>query len=342
MNDQDRFIWNVASPYMPAQAETWGWPDVEIEEIRLDRDTSYERFIAGLGKAIEPATVPFTEHQPRMAPVRRSDLRSAAHPAVRLRPGADLSTARPRSWWSAARADFVTRLRHGLDAAWASPGRSWCREECAGLPARPRGRRKRAVRRAAAARPSMFIFEFGLATQTASEPVRAGRAAWRRSTRSGSKVVERLFQRAASTEAETRPEGRAHAAPLHRRQRHLQQVLARPSPTMSAPTSIPFCSQVLAGLPREDESLKGKVLRFRGRHAPVKRRPATMRTCSRQRLASCRAGSSRAPASTCSMNSEQRQLVARGWLRPRRAPARRPAARQRQEASRCGWSAKRG
>jgi hypothetical protein len=29
----------------------------------------------------------------------------------------------------------------------------------------------------------------------------------------------------------------------------------------------PFCSQVLAGLPREDESLKGKVLRFRGRHA---------------------------------------------------------------------------
>jgi hypothetical protein len=29
----------------------------------------------------------------------------------------------------------------------------------------------------------------------------------------------------------------------------------------------PFCSQVLAGLPREDESLKGKVLKFRGRHA---------------------------------------------------------------------------
>ena len=29
----------------------------------------------------------------------------------------------------------------------------------------------------------------------------------------------------------------------------------------------PFCSQVLAGLPREDESLKGRVLKFRGRHA---------------------------------------------------------------------------
>ena len=29
----------------------------------------------------------------------------------------------------------------------------------------------------------------------------------------------------------------------------------------------PFCSQVLAGLPREDDSMKGKVLRFRGRHA---------------------------------------------------------------------------
>ena len=51
MNDQDRFIWNVATPYLPAQAESWGWPDLEIEEIRLDRDTAYERFFAGLGQA---------------------------------------------------------------------------------------------------------------------------------------------------------------------------------------------------------------------------------------------------------------------------------------------------
>ena len=60
MNDHDRFIWNVSTPYLPAQAENWGWPDVEIEELRLDRDTSYQRYSAGLDQAIKPATVPFT------------------------------------------------------------------------------------------------------------------------------------------------------------------------------------------------------------------------------------------------------------------------------------------
>ena len=28
----------------------------------------------------------------------------------------------------------------------------------------------------------------------------------------------------------------------------------------------PFCSQVLAGLPRQETSLKGKILKFRGRY----------------------------------------------------------------------------
>ena len=88
MNDQDRFIWNVATPYVPAQAETWGWPDVEIEEIRLDRDTAYQRFTAGLDKAIEPAHRAVHRDQPGMAAVRGSHLRPAAHAAVRLRPGA--------------------------------------------------------------------------------------------------------------------------------------------------------------------------------------------------------------------------------------------------------------
>ncbi len=44
MNDQDRYIWDVSTPYLPAQADTWGWPDVTIEEVRLDRETSYQRF----------------------------------------------------------------------------------------------------------------------------------------------------------------------------------------------------------------------------------------------------------------------------------------------------------
>src|SRR5215468_409541 len=50
MNDQDRYIWDVASPYLPDQAESWGWPDEEIEEIRLDREAHYQRFVAGLDK----------------------------------------------------------------------------------------------------------------------------------------------------------------------------------------------------------------------------------------------------------------------------------------------------
>src|SRR5260370_1407618 len=54
MNDQDRYIWNVSTPYLREQAENWGWPDLEIEEVRLDRDTPYERYVAGLGKALEP------------------------------------------------------------------------------------------------------------------------------------------------------------------------------------------------------------------------------------------------------------------------------------------------
>src|SRR5260370_7974796 len=65
MNDQDRFIWNVASPYVPAQAETWGWPDVEIEELHLDHDTAYQRFTAGLEKAHPPATAAFTGTRPQ-------------------------------------------------------------------------------------------------------------------------------------------------------------------------------------------------------------------------------------------------------------------------------------
>src|SRR5205814_1286772 len=53
-NDQDRYIWNVSPPYLPAQADNWGWPELEIEEFRLDRETPYERYVAGLGKALEP------------------------------------------------------------------------------------------------------------------------------------------------------------------------------------------------------------------------------------------------------------------------------------------------
>ncbi len=82
-NDVGKYIWNVSSPYIPEQADSWGWPDVEIEEVRLDRDTSYERYTAGLAKAIEPATVPFTSTQ-RMPTVGAS--RRASDSGVSRRP----------------------------------------------------------------------------------------------------------------------------------------------------------------------------------------------------------------------------------------------------------------
>src|SRR5262249_49019157 len=59
LNDLDRFVWNFATPYLPAQADDWGWPDIDVEEIRLDRDTLYERYTAGLSAAIEPAHKPY-------------------------------------------------------------------------------------------------------------------------------------------------------------------------------------------------------------------------------------------------------------------------------------------
>ena len=67
MNDQDRFIWDVSSPYLPAQADTWGWPDIEIEEVRLDRDTSYERYTAGLDVAMRAGNGAVSHDEPGVA-----------------------------------------------------------------------------------------------------------------------------------------------------------------------------------------------------------------------------------------------------------------------------------
>ena len=74
MNDLNRFIWDVTTPYLPAQADSWGWPDLDIEEIRLDRDTSFERFFAGVGAAIEPAKVAYETTTLDGSRVRRSHL----------------------------------------------------------------------------------------------------------------------------------------------------------------------------------------------------------------------------------------------------------------------------
>jgi hypothetical protein len=250
MNDQDQFIWNVASPYVPAQADKWGWPDVEIEELRLDRDTSYQRFTAGLAKTIKPATVPFitTSLEWQLYEDLTYDL---AHTLPFV---CDQVVTFPRStaiMIVASRSDFVS----GFAEAWKGMGFTGpllVPSECEGLPTDLEGV-EMAPFAEQLAKADMFIFEFGLATQTVSEPIRAGRA-MAPVDKKRLKVVERLFRRAVAREAETRP-------PARRVARRFIGVNVIYNKYWTVFTDYvganinPFCSQVLAGLPREDESL---------------------------------------------------------------------------------------
>jgi hypothetical protein len=110
----------------------------------------------------------------------------------------------------------------------------------------------------------MFIFEFGLATQRSDEPVRTGR----RMTpldKDHLRVVERLFRRTASLEAETRPKGQR----LPRRVIGVNVIYNYYWPLFTdhiAANINPFCSQVLAGIPRAATSMKDKVARLRDRY----------------------------------------------------------------------------
>jgi hypothetical protein len=132
MNDQDRYIWDISTPYLPAQAETWGWPDVTIEEVRLDRDTSYQRFTAGLDAAMEPATVPYTTTslEWQLYDDLSYDLTHTL-PFV-----CDQVVTFPRStsvMIVATRAEFVTRFAK----AWQGMGfvgRCWCRTSARAFP----------------------------------------------------------------------------------------------------------------------------------------------------------------------------------------------------------------
>ena len=275
MNDQDRFIWNVATPYVPAQAETWGWPDTEIEEIRLDRDTPYQRYSAGLDKAIEPATTPFVETslEWQLFDDLTYDLPHTL-PFV-----CDQVVTFPRStnlMLVATRPDFVSSFAK----AWKGMGFTGpilIPEECEGLPADLAG-----VERAPFAEQlssaELFIFEFGLATQTATEPVRAGRQIGP-IDKKRLKVVERLFKRAAATEAETRPEGRRVARrfigvnviynkfwhDLHELRRRQHQSLLQPGPGRAA--------------------ARGRIAQGKGIEIPGTPRPVS-RACSHHRPAS--------------------------------------------------------
>jgi hypothetical protein len=262
MNDQNKFSWDGSSPYLPAQADSWGWPEVEIEEVRLDRDTSYERFTAGLGVAIKPATEAY-----RMTSLEWQLYSDLSYDLPHTLPFVcDQVLTYPRStavMLVAARAEFVSLF----SKAWRGMGFTGpilLPTECEGLPTDLPGIETGAFSDLVK-RTDLFIFEFGLATQRDDEPVRTGRLAGPRDTKV-LKVIGRLFASAAATEAETRPSGRR----LPRRFIGVNVIYNKFWPLFTDYVGAninPFCSQVLAGVPRQDSSVKGKILKFRGRYA---------------------------------------------------------------------------
>lgn len=279
MNDQDRFIWDVSSPYLPAQAETWGWPDVDIEEIRLDRDTSYERYTTGLAAAMEPAVEPY-----RTTSLEWHLYEDLSYDLLHTLPFVcDQVLTYPRStavMVVAGRPEFASRFL----LAWRGMGFSGpvlIPDECNSIGRDSSGNilvpgdlgnatdQALNVERGPFAelvrRTDLFVFEFGLVTQDSNEPIRSGRYA-SHLDRKRLRKISQLFASAAATEAETRPGGRR----LPRRFIGVNVIYNKFWPLFTDYVGAninPFCSQVLAGIPRQDSSVKGKILKFRGRHA---------------------------------------------------------------------------
>ncbi|SJZ42540.1 hypothetical protein SAMN02745126_01008 [Enhydrobacter aerosaccus] len=262
MNDQDRFIWDVSTPYLPDQAENWGWPEMEIEEIRLDRDTAFERFSAGISAALEPAAEPYrtTNLEWHLYNDLTYDLPHTL-PFV-----CDQVLTYPRNsalMFVGTRPDFLSRFA----VAWRAMGFTGpilVPRECEGLPLDTPGVEAGPFNDLLR-RTDMFIFEFGVATQGINEPVRTGRIL-EAIDEKRLKGVERLFRQAAAREEETRP---AHRR-LSRRFIGVNVIYNRFWPLFTDYISAninPFCGQVLAGNPRIDPTMKGKVLRLRGRYA---------------------------------------------------------------------------
>jgi hypothetical protein len=258
--DRDRVVENVTTPYLPAQASNWGRPDLAIEEIRLDRGTSYERFFAGVGAAIEPAKAPYDATS--LESHLYHDLTySVAHTLPFV---CDQVLTYPKHsalMFVGARADFLRRFA----TAWRGMGFTGpilVPQECTGLPIDGKGVESGPFAELLG-RTEMFIFEFGLATQRDDEPVRTGRKITADDD-ACLKIVESLFRQAAAREAETRPREQG----LPRRFIGVNVIYNCYWPLFTdhiGANITPFCSQVLAGDPRAVTSKKGSFLRLRRR-----------------------------------------------------------------------------
>jgi hypothetical protein len=259
MNDQDRYIWNVASPYVPDQADCWGWPDLEVEEIRLDRDTAYQRFCAGVEAAIAPATVAY---EATTLAGRIDDLTyDLPHTLPFVCDQVLTYPKQTAAMLIAARPEFVTLFA----TAWRRMGFTGpilLPKECAGLPTDLQGVETGSFYDLLE-RTDLFVCEFGLATQRGDEPVRTGRRA-SQTDKEHLEIVERLFRHAATIEAETRAPGRR----LPRRfigVNVIQNSYSRVFTDHVDANINPYCSQVLAGLPIAKTSVTDRIARRRGR-----------------------------------------------------------------------------
>ena len=256
MNDQNRFIWDLTTPYLPAQAETWGWPDIDIEEIRLDRDTHFDRFSAGVGAAIEPATAAYD------TTTIEGSLGDLTYDLQHTLPFVcDQVLTYPTHtslMFVGARPEFLTRF----STAWRNMGFTGpilLPTECAGLPMDLPGVESGGFDQLLP-RTDLFLFEFGLATQSSDEAIRSGRAAtpldWEHL-----QVVEKLFRRAGASEAETRRDPQCRP----RRFIGVNVIQNRYWGLFTDHVDAklnPYCGQVLAGDALRKTSIKSRLVRL--------------------------------------------------------------------------------
>lgn len=263
MNSLERYHWQLTTPFIESQAESWGWPDRDIEEIRLNRDSVFSRFSAGIDATITPAVEPYrtTTLESHVFKDLTYDLRHTL-PFV-----CDQVLTYPREtnvMVVPSRPDFVEYFAKAWRAMGFS-GQVIVPSECDHIP-----KEIEAVEIApfsdAVRRPKVFIFEFGYASQKIDDPVRTGRVPSDEDARALD-VVLQLFKRAAADEEQTRPEDRW----TPRRFVGVNVINNVVWETFSGVVSAnltPFCCQVASGLARVDDTARAKLRRGLARLNP--------------------------------------------------------------------------
>jgi hypothetical protein len=256
MNSLERYHWELATPFIEAQADSWGWPDRAIEEIRLDHDNAYSRFSAGITSIMSPALEPY-----RTTALEAHVFSDLTYDLLHTLPFVcDQVLTYPRDtnvMVVATRPDFVTHFAKAWRAMGFS-GQVIVPAECdhieSGNDAIEVSPYSEAVRRS-----KLFLFEFGYASQKLDDPVRTGR----QPTAEDAQILARvrqLFAETAANEERTRPEDRRTARRFVGINVINNAIWETFSSTVNANLN-PFSTQVAGGLARVDDSRRGKLKR---------------------------------------------------------------------------------